>query len=85
MLGSNLGGYTEAATISLTIDGGSVSYLHKPTGCSVEVQIKGYQRTVINPSDYCRLVWDPDVSGYRTYDSLALTWNALRSTLSKGL
>lgn len=85
MLGSNLGGYKEAATISLKIEGGYINYLHKETGCSVNVQIKGYQRTVINPSDYCRLVWEPDVDGYRTYDALALSWNALRSTLSKGI
>lgn len=85
MLGSNLGGYKQVATISLKISGGSVTYVHNNTGCSVSVQIKGYQRTVINPSDYCRLVWDPDVSGYRTYDAIALSWGALRSTLSKGL
>lgn len=75
--GSNLSNYKQAATISLKVSGQSLSYIHEATGCTVTVDIKGYMRKVINPSDYCRLSSTPDVTGYRIYDALALSWQLI--------
>lgn len=76
--GSVLSDFQQAATISLKIESGSCTYVHESTGCSVTVEVKGYMRNVINPSDYCRFFWEPDVSGYRTYDAAALSWLFLK-------
>lgn len=75
--GSNLDDYKQAATISLKVNGQSLAYIHEASGCTVTVDIKGYVRKVINPSDYCRLSSTPDVTGYRIYDALALTWQLI--------
>lgn len=72
--GSTLSGYTEAAAISLKIENATCTYLHEESGATVKVDVKGYMRKVINPSDYCRLIWSPDVSGYRQYDAASLIW-----------
>lgn len=79
-LGNNQFDYIEAATLSLKIDGASFNYTHE-SGASVSVEVKGYQRNVINPRDYCRFEFAPDVSGYRTYDAIALSWNLAVSKL----
>lgn len=72
--GSTLSGYSEAATISLKIETATCTYLHEESGATVQVELKGYMRKVINPSDYCRLIWSPDVSGWRRFDAASLIW-----------
>lgn len=65
--------YKQGATISLKFDG-AVSYTG-PSGSQVICELKGYTRSVINPNDFCRLVINPDVTGKRQLDALALSWN----------
>lgn len=81
--GNTLARYKEAATISLKIETSKVIYVHESTNASVEVEFAGYMRNVINPRDYCRFVWDPDVTGWRRYDAAALTWVFLKRFLTK--
>lgn len=82
VLGNNQVDYTQAATLSLKIPDKTVTYTHE-SGASVNVRFKGYQRIVIDPRDYCRFEFAPDVSGDRVYDSLALSWNIAVSKLFK--
>lgn len=79
-LGNNQFDYVEAATISLKVANANFGYTHE-SGASVSVEIKGYQRNVIDPRDYCRFEFAPDVSGDRTYDAIALSWNLAVSKL----
>lgn len=79
-LGNNQFDYVEAATLSLKMDGVLFNYNHE-SGASVSVEVRGYQRNVINPRDFCRFEFAPDVSGYRTYDAIALSWNLAVSKL----
>lgn len=79
-LGNNQFDYVEAATISLKVENASFGYTHE-SGASVSVQLQGYQRNVIDPRDYCRFEFAPDVSGDRTYDAIALSWSIAVSKL----
>lgn len=82
LFGSTLSGFTEAATISLKIENANCTYLHLDSGASVTVELKGYMRKVINPRDYCRLIWSPDVSGWRRFDAASLLWLKTRKLLN---
>lgn len=79
-LGNNQFDYQEAATLSLKMQDVNFNYTHE-SGASVSVQVKGYLRNVIDPRDYCRFELSPDISGYRTYDAIALSWNLAVSKL----
>lgn len=81
-LGSNQVDYKQASSISWKITNSVGNYTHE-TGASVRVDIRGYVRNVINPDDYCRIHWDPDVTGFRVYDSLALTWQMFLKKLTR--
>lgn len=65
---------TEGSTISLKVSG-TVTYTGVRFGSTVACKLSGYQRLPINPNDYSRLILNPDISGLRIIDSLALSWN----------
>lgn len=62
----------EGSTLSLKCDG-QVNYTGK-NNTVVTCELKGYKRIKINPNDYCRLVINPDISGKRQIDAIALSW-----------
>lgn len=64
--------YKEGSTISLKCDG-QVVYTGK-NNSKVTCELKGYKRIKINPNDYCRLVINPDITGKRQIDAIALSW-----------
>lgn len=64
--------YTEGSTLSLK-PSGAITY-NCVNGSSVTVELKGYKRECINPNDYCRLNINPDITGKRQIDALALSW-----------
>lgn len=74
--------YKEGATKSLKVDS-AVTYVHEPSGAFVKLHFKGYERTVIIPSLYCRLQWNPDLSIYRKFDAAALAWSVFLRRLIK--
>lgn len=78
--GNNQFDYVEAATLSLKVQGVNFTYSHE-SGASVSVEVKGYLRNVIDPRDFCRFEFSPDVSGYRVNDAIALSWNLAVSKL----
>lgn len=84
-LGSSHTDYKQASTFSYKISNSRVIYQHKDSGATVEVIFKGYKREVINPSDYCQLLFAPDMSTYRVYDAIALAWSIAVSKLFKSL
>lgn len=84
-LGSNHVDYRQASTFSYKINDSRVIYQHEESGATVEVIFKGYKREVINPSDYCQLLFAPDMSPVRVYDSVALAWSIAVSKLFKSL
>lgn len=51
-----------------------VTYTHAESGASVNIMFTGYNRLEINPSQFCRLYWVPDVDTIRQFDALALSW-----------
>lgn len=62
----------EGSTLSLKCSG-QVNY----TGVNntvVTCELKGYKRIKINPNDFCRLIINPDISGKRQIDAIALSW-----------
>lgn len=82
-LGSNHVDYRQASTYSYKVNDSRVVYIHELSGASVEVIFKGYKREVINPSDYCQLLFMPDISPVRVYDAVALSWSIAVSKLFK--
>lgn len=64
---------SEGSTLSWKVSG-NLALRHKATDARVNLEIGGYKRMVFNPSDYCRVYLDPDMSGKRAIDALALTW-----------
>lgn len=64
---------SEGSTLSWKVSG-NLALRHKTTDARVNLEIGGYKRMVFNPSDYCRVYLDPDMSGKRAIDALALTW-----------
>lgn len=65
--------YEEGATVSWRVDTDLV-FLHKESGASVHAKVKCYNRRVITPSDYCRVLILPDISPVRQLDAAALSW-----------
>ena len=63
----------EGATISWKY-GDTITWSHHETGARVSALIKGYRRLVINPSDYCRLILNPDLNLLRQLDTITLAW-----------
>lgn len=84
-LGSNHVDYTQACTYSYKVNDSRVVYRHEASGAIVEVIFKGYKREVINPSDYCQLLFMPDMNTARNYDAVALTWSIAVSKLFKSI
>lgn len=74
--------YKEGATKSLKVDS-TVSYVHESSGARVNLHFKGYERSVIIPSLYCRLQWNPDLNLARKYDAAALSWSVFLRRLIK--
>ena len=74
--------YVEGATFSWTNEK-AVRFSHKESGAAVLVDIRAYDRKVITPSDYCRLLWDPNITGKRQLDALALSWSLFLRDLVK--
>lgn len=66
------------ATFSWKIDD-TLSFIHEPSNASVSVECKFYQRSIINPSDYCRLVYKPEINLVRQLDAFALIWKLFLS------
>lgn len=80
----NQEGTTLATKISLDAhvsDHPNLIYLYEPITI-----VKGacYKRRVINPENYCGLVWQPSVGLERKIDALALIWRPVRSLLEEG-
>ena len=65
--------HAEGATISWRVDTDLVFY-HEESGASVHARVKCYNRRVITPSDYCRVLILPDISPVRQLDAAALSW-----------
>lgn len=72
--------YTEACTISRKIDT-TVVYTHNESGATATFEVKSYYRTPTDPSGWCQLTFNPDISGYRTMDSIALIWGRVKRLL----
>lgn len=81
-LASNRSDYDEGCTLSYKANNQVLTYIHDESKAQVKVTISGYKRSVINPYDYCRLMFAPDITGNRVYDSLALSWSIAKSKLS---
>lgn len=81
-LASNQSDYDEGCTISYKVNNQVLTYIHKTSKAQVKVTISGYKRSVINPYDYCRLMFAPDITRARVYDSLALSWSIAKSKFS---
>lgn len=80
LLSPNLQNYEEGATFSWKTDT-SFTFTHDQTKASVVAQMKCYSRAVFNPSDYCRISFNPDLSPVRQLDALALSWKLLKSSI----
>lgn len=65
--------FSEGATLSRRLDQ-TLVFTHDASKAKVIVTLRGYCRFVINPTDYCRFVYDGDLAGNRTLDTLALAW-----------
>lgn len=63
----------QGATYSWKVDGTYV-FNHKESGARVSMRFNHYKRSVINPSDYCRVYLNVDLSTNRQLDALALSW-----------
>lgn len=66
--------YVEGATFSWKNEQ-AVKFTHGQSGATVLVDMRTYDRKVITPSDYCRLIWNPDITGKRQIDAMALSWS----------
>lgn len=55
--------------------GDEVYYKHTESGAQVTIRYQAYNRKVIDPSQYCKLYWVPDIDTVRQMDALALSWN----------
>lgn len=75
--------WNQGATFSWKISNTPLIFTHKPTGAQVVVNINYYDRAVINPSDYCRLVMDVNVNWKRQLDAFALSWKILIGNLHR--
>lgn len=66
---------------------GSIDFSHKPSNANVNFDVRIYKCDVINPKSVSCLAFNPDLSGDRTKDAVALTWSVFKkditSTLSK--
>lgn len=80
-LGNNQYDYTQAATISVKVERQTLTYTHNESRAQVKVEISGYRRNVINPDDYCRLQFFPELNWKRYADSAALGWNLAKNSL----
>lgn len=65
--------FEEGATLSRRLDQ-TIVFTHDASKAKVIVTLRGYYRFVINPTDFCRFVYDGDLAGNRTLDTLALAW-----------
>lgn len=63
----------QGATYSWKVDD-TYSFNHVESGARVNVRFNHYKRSVINPSDYCRVYLNVDLTTYRQLDALALSW-----------
>lgn len=63
----------QGATYSWKVDD-TYLFKHKESGARVSMRFNHYKRSVINPSDYCRVYLNVDLSTYRQLDALALSW-----------
>lgn len=72
--------YTEACSISRKIDA-TVVYTHNETGATATFEVKSYYRTPTDPSGWCQLTFNPDISSYRQMDSIALIWGRAKRLL----
>lgn len=66
--------FVERATYSWKYDS-SIIFTHEASKASVSVNIKGYHRNVISPSELGFFAIRPDFSPYRQLDAMALSWN----------
>lgn len=63
----------QGATYSWKVDD-EITYTHPDSGASVNIKFTGYNRLEINPSQFCKLYWVPDIDTIRQLDALALSW-----------
>lgn len=63
----------QGATYSWKIDD-TYTFIHEESKARVTMRLNHYKRTVINPSDYCRVYPNVDLTTYRKLDALALSW-----------
>lgn len=77
--------YIEASTISVKIEDAPITYKHTSSGATVNVDIRGYSRKVINPLHYCALRWDPYVDLQRQLDAASLSYQIFIKDAVKGL
>lgn len=75
--------WDQGATFSWKISDKPLIFTHKPSGAQVVANINYYDRAVINPSDYCRLVMDIDLNWKRQLDAFALSWKLLIGNLHR--
>lgn len=63
----------QGATYSWKVDD-EFSYVHEGSGASVSIKYTAYKREVIDPQQFCKIYWVPDINIQRQRDAVALTW-----------
>lgn len=64
----------QGATYSWKVND-DITFTHPQSGASVSIKFTGYNRLEINPSQFCKLYWVPNIDTIRQVDALALSWN----------
>lgn len=61
---------------------GSIDFTHKPSNAKVNFDVRIYKCDVINPKSVSCLAFNPDLSGDRTRDAIALTWSVFKKDIT---
>lgn len=69
--------FEEGATTSWKLED-TIVFTHSDTNASVVVTIRDYERLVINPNDYCRLIPYNSMNLLKWLDLLAIAWGDFR-------
>lgn len=74
--------FEEGATISWKLED-TLTFTHKDSNASVVVTMRDYERLVINPNDYCRLIPYNSMNLLKWLDLLAIAWGDFREVAKK--
>lgn len=76
--------YEEGATISWKLED-TITFTHSDTNASVVVTLRNYERLVINPNDYCRLIPYNSMNLLKWLDLLAIAWGDFREAAKNSI